>query len=104
MRFNTDHLMKWFVREPYKTHDQVILETFHRINKREAQDMLLEIERGFSFIFIGSVYIIRNSSRHYWLSPMARSQIALGALNLEIHILEVNINFSLNMKNYIVNQ
>nr|XP_039256170.1 sodium/hydrogen exchanger 3-like isoform X3 [Styela clava] len=45
-RLNTDYLMKWFVREPYKTHDQVILETFHRINKREAHDMLLEIERG----------------------------------------------------------
>nr|CAB3266346.1 sodium/hydrogen exchanger 3-like [Phallusia mammillata] len=45
LRFNAEYLSRWFIREPYKCRDLEILETFHRINKREAVDLAAEYER-----------------------------------------------------------
>jgi len=43
--FNSNYLSKWFIREPYKCRDLEILETFHRLTKREAVEAVEELER-----------------------------------------------------------
>ena len=40
------YVEKIFVRKPHKSRNDKLLETFHRMNKRDAADLIFEIERG----------------------------------------------------------
>ncbi|XP_076810674.1 sodium/hydrogen exchanger 3-like isoform X2 [Clavelina lepadiformis] len=46
---NTKYLAKIFTRDPYKSRNEELLETFHRINKRDAEEIVQEIEKGNSY-------------------------------------------------------
>jgi len=37
---------KVFVRTPFKTRNEKLFETFHKINRRDAEDLVLEFEKG----------------------------------------------------------
>ena len=37
---------KIFVRTPFKTRNEKLFETFHRINRREAEDIIQEFAKG----------------------------------------------------------
>lgn len=81
--------MKWFVREPLKTPDLILLDKFHRINVKEAHDMLLEMERGMLMNFYfqcNHIHFLKlvfcNHRMLYFLLAMTN-----GLLGLQFHFL-----------------
>ena len=44
--FNTKYVAKFFTRAKFKVRDVELLETFHRINKRDAEVLVEEFEKG----------------------------------------------------------
>jgi len=44
--FHTQYISKHFIREPFSTQDQELLETFQNINKLEAENLVEELQKG----------------------------------------------------------
>ena len=47
--FHTQYISKHFIREPFSTQDQELLETFQNINKLEAENLVEELQKGITF-------------------------------------------------------
>nr|XP_018666770.1 sodium/hydrogen exchanger 3-like isoform X2 [Ciona intestinalis] len=94
-KFNTEYLMRWFVRDPYLSRDHELLDTFHRINKRDAEDLVEEFERGNSSNEIASgtfanlllPYEMRRSHSHASFNHLVRQQ-GLTNTCIDMHALE----------------
>lgn len=64
---NVKYVAKIFTRTPYKTRNQELLETFHRINKRDAQVLVEEFEKGKSLLVVCEGGLCRECYTHHIL-------------------------------------
>ena len=55
--FHTQYISKHFIREPFSTQDQELLETFQNINKLEAENLVEELQKGMKFTFLSNNFL-----------------------------------------------